>query len=61
MRKLLHRHGYRILSLETESFMAAWKADLRSSSRRARIKGLLGVSEYVALVIAERVKPAGAR
>ena len=61
LRKLLARHGYRILSLETESFMAAWKTDLTSSSNRARIKGLLGVSEYVALVIAARSAPHGSR
>jgi SAM-dependent methyltransferase len=56
LRRLLIRHGFAPAVWEIEDFTPAWLADLRSSDRTARLKAVLGVSEYLALVIAPRTE-----
>ena len=57
-RRLLDGRGFRILSFEAGSTAEARLGDLRSPELRARLKGLLGVSEATASVIAQRVTDA---
>jgi SAM-dependent methyltransferase len=51
-RALLARHGFTPLQLDTGSYAAARHDDLRATDRRTRIKGLIGISEFVVSVIA---------
>ena len=51
---LIGRSGFAIRSLEVGSYTEALWADLRSPETRSRIKGLLGVSEFLASAIALR-------
>jgi SAM-dependent methyltransferase len=53
---LLARHRFQPLSFEVESYIASFRADLQSSELRARIKALLGVSEFPVTTVA-RVTP----
>jgi len=50
-RKFLEKHGLAIQDWEVSSYWKATVDDLRSSSWKDRLKGLLGVSEYVAYAI----------
>jgi SAM-dependent methyltransferase len=50
--RLLREHGFRPLQLEVGSYPAAWRADFAAPERRARLKALLGVSEFVTSVVA---------
>jgi SAM-dependent methyltransferase len=56
-RKLLREHGFGELQWEVESYRQARHADLVAPERRAKIKGLLGVSEFLVTAVA-RVAPA---
>jgi SAM-dependent methyltransferase len=51
---LLGRYGFRVTDQELGSFAAAWKDDLASASAASKVKALLGVSEYLASVLAVR-------
>jgi SAM-dependent methyltransferase len=46
---------FRILSLEGGSPIEALRADLRSRHAKARLKALLGISEFLVTVVAERL------
>ncbi len=46
---------FRVLSLETASAAEARRADLQAAEARARLKGVLGISEFIASAIAERL------
>ncbi len=50
--------AFRLLQLEAESPWEARRADLRSTDLRARVKGILGVSEFVVTILAQRVPDA---
>jgi SAM-dependent methyltransferase len=50
--RLLSQYGFALTDAEYGSFLKAWKEDLVSDSRAAKAKALLGVSEYVASVLA---------
>ena len=54
--RLLGHYGFTIGDAEYGSFLTAWKEDLASPSRTGKAKALLGVSEYLASVLAT---PAG--
>ncbi len=54
LRRFIAHHGFELAALEVGSWLDAWRADLRSEARRDRIKALLGVSEYVATVLARK-------
>jgi SAM-dependent methyltransferase len=51
-RALLNRHGFTTLEFEVGSYAAARRDDLASSERRTRLKGLLGISEFVVSMVA---------
>jgi len=51
--RLLRAHGFQILHAEAESPVAARRADLAAPEPRARLKGLLGVSEFAISVVAQ--------
>jgi SAM-dependent methyltransferase len=50
----LARHGFALRDLEVGSFAQAWREDLRGPGMKMRAKALLGVSEYLASIIAIR-------
>jgi SAM-dependent methyltransferase len=52
VRALVEDHGFRPLQFEVGSYPAALRADLSTPNPRARLKGLLGVSEFDVSVIA---------
>jgi len=51
-RAILNRHGFSIVDFAVGSYQAARREDLAASERRARIKGLIGVSEFIASAVA---------
>src|SRR5205809_6212196 len=51
-RQLLNRHGFSIVDFAVGSYQAARREDLAASERRARIKGLIGISEFIASAVA---------
>jgi SAM-dependent methyltransferase len=52
-RNLLREHGFGELQWEVESYRQARHADLVAPERRAKIKGLLGVSEFLVTAVAQ--------
>ena len=50
---LLRDHGFTTLQFEVGSYADARKEDLAAPERRARIKGLLGISEFVVSAVAQ--------
>jgi SAM-dependent methyltransferase len=50
---LVRQHGFTPLQFEIGSYAAARQEDLTATARRARIKGLLGISEFVVSVVAQ--------
>jgi len=46
--------GFRILGREVGSYVAAWRADWRAPGSRARLKAMLGVSEFLFSAISQR-------
>jgi SAM-dependent methyltransferase len=55
-KRLLQDHGFNALQFEVGSYQVARKADLDAPERRARLKGLLGISEFVVSAVAERAQ-----
>jgi len=53
MRRMLLDHGFRELQWETGSYREARHADLAAPERRAKLKALLGVSEFLLTVVAQ--------
>ena len=53
--------SFRILNLEAGSYIEALRADLRTPDAKARLKALLGVSEFLATVVAARLTAAEMR
>jgi SAM-dependent methyltransferase len=51
--KLLQDNGFKTLQFEVGSYEAARRGDLGASERRARIKGLIGISEFVVSALAQ--------
>lgn len=51
--RLLRRHGFSLLSVDVEDYREARRADLRSSSVKPKVKGALGLSEFVVSVLAQ--------
>jgi SAM-dependent methyltransferase len=49
---LMRRSGFRIVDFEVGSYEAAKREDQRSPERKARLKALLGISEYLVSVVA---------
>ena len=56
VQRLLHDHGFTTLQFEVGSYADARKEDLAASERRARIKGLLGISEFVVSAVARSTR-----
>ena len=54
-RKLLREHGFKELQWEVGSYSQARHEDLAAPERRAKLKGLLGVSEFLVTVVAQAV------
>jgi SAM-dependent methyltransferase len=50
--RLLGQYGLSVRDAEYGSYLKAWQEDLASPSRTAKAKALLGVSEYLASVLA---------
>ena len=50
--RLLGQYGFGVCDAEYGSYLKAWKEDFASPSRTARAKAVLGVSEYLASVLA---------
>jgi len=50
--RLLGQYGFAVRHAEYGSYLKAWKEDFASPSRTARAKAVLGVSEYLASVLA---------
>lgn len=55
VRALLRDRDFRIVSFETGSYPEARRADVRSPDVKARLKGLLGVSEFLVTATAQRL------
>lgn len=53
VQRLLSDNGFSTLQFEEASYEAARRADLVASERRARLKGFLGVSEFVVSAVAQ--------
>jgi SAM-dependent methyltransferase len=51
-RRLLRTHGFKELQWEVGSYREARHEDLTARERRAKLKGLLGVSEFLVTVVA---------
>jgi len=56
-RKLLRDHGWRPLQLEVGSYRDALRADLAGPELSDRLKGLLGISEFLVSAVARRDEP----
>lgn len=56
VQRLLRDHGFKILQFEVGSYADARQADLAAPERRARIKGLLGISEFVVSAVAQPIQ-----
>ena len=54
--RLLRDNGFETLQFEVGSYRAARKADLEAPERRARVKGFLGISEFVVSAVAQPTK-----
>ena len=54
--RLLRDNGFTTLQFDVGSYGAALRADLAASERRARLKGLLGISEFVVSAVAQRAQ-----
>jgi SAM-dependent methyltransferase len=50
---LLRDHGFTMLQCEVGSYAVAWRADFAAPEWRARLKALLGVSEFLLSAIAQ--------
>jgi SAM-dependent methyltransferase len=53
-RRLVELNGFRIVDLRAESYRHAFMQDLRGPGLRPRLKAMLGVSEYVVSLVAQR-------
>lgn len=51
---LLGRHGFTLLALRVDSYLAALRDDLRGPGLRPRLKGILGTSEFVTTTLSTR-------
>jgi len=51
-RRLLRDHGFTPLQFDVGSYRDAWRADLAASEPRARLKAVLGVSEFAVSAVA---------
>lgn len=51
---LLAMHGFAVTHIERGSFWTAWRDDLRAGNRKQTLKALLGISEYLVSLVAER-------
>jgi SAM-dependent methyltransferase len=58
VRALLDDHGFTTLQFEIGSYADARREDLAAPERRARIKGLLGISEFVVSAVAQPTRAA---
>ena len=54
LRRLLQAHGWTPVQFDVGSYDAARTEDLSAPELRSRIKGLLGISEYLVSVVATR-------
>jgi len=52
-RRLLRDHGWHSLQFEVGSYTAALREDLAGPELRARLKGLLGISEFLVSAVAQ--------
>jgi SAM-dependent methyltransferase len=53
VQKLLRDHGFKTLHFDVGSYATARREDLSAPERRARIKGLIGISEFVVSAVAQ--------
>lgn len=51
-RALLASHGFRTIDFQVGSYASARREDLGAAERRARIKGLIGISEFIFSAVA---------
>ncbi len=59
LRRKLEEHGFEILELTSGSYAEAKAEDLKSASRKAKLKAYIGISEYLASAVARlRTAPA---
>jgi len=52
--RLVRETGFQVLAVDVGSFADERRKDLASTDRRAQIKGVLGISEFVVSVVARR-------
>ncbi len=52
--RFVENGGFRILTRELGSYAEAWRADWRAAAARARVKAMLGVSEFLFSTISQR-------
>lgn len=55
--RLLRDSGFQVLQFDVGSYKTARRTDLAADERRSRIKGFLGISEFVFSAVAQRVQP----
>lgn len=53
-RSMIERHGFEVIQFERGSWLKAWKEDFATPTLRARLKALLGVSEYLVVAVARK-------
>jgi SAM-dependent methyltransferase len=51
--RLVKQHGFEPLQIEVGSYSDARREDVTATERRTRMKGLLGISEFIVSVIAQ--------
>src|ERR1700752_656244 len=51
--RLVKQHGFKPLQIEVGSYSDARRDDVTATDRRTRMKGLLGISEFIVSVIAQ--------
>jgi SAM-dependent methyltransferase len=52
VRSFVRRNGFDLVDFESESFLSAFKGDIKAKELRPKIKALLGTSEFIVTVIA---------
>jgi SAM-dependent methyltransferase len=54
--KLLEQHGFRVMRTEVDSYLKALREDITAPQARARLKAVLGISEFITTAFGEKTR-----